>query len=218
MISETGFKPLYFCHRPSQSAYLRINKNACSSLARFIAELNGPVSDNLWDEENFDLITKEWSDVKNLFTFTFVRNPYHRFFSFYKNWITDPPHRRVLDHYRPMGLFEDMPLETCVKKVVKMKKKKLEAHLRPQHEFIFTGNRMNVNFIGNVENSEKDMSYVQNALGIEGSLSHHNKTQQAKELPLGAKSKALLFEYYRKDFELFDYDPEIEVKSSFFKK
>ena len=208
MISDCNFRPLFFCHRPSHVAYLRINKNACSSLARFVAELHGPVKDPLWDESNFDLVTKDWQEVNGLFTFTFVRNPYRRFHSFYKNWIVDPPHEKVLEHYRPMGLYKNMPLQECIRKVVKIKKKKLEAHLRPQHEFVFYGNRLNVKFIGKVEEMDKDMPLIQRMAGVEGDLAHSNKTN-ASELSFPEKEKSQLFRYYQQDFEIFNYDPKV---------
>ena len=200
----------FYCNRKHKIAYLRVNKCACSSLAYFVASLKtAGVLTPLWKKEhlqnNFDLVTPDETALSDYLTFTFVRNPYDRFISFYSNWIVSPPHERVLGHYQKYGIYENMPFEECVKAFVGIKDHHLlEAHGAPLYTFVFRENTLRVKFVGKLEDLDGDMEFVARACSARLTVPHRNKTERT--VSHTARTKPLIYEYYKKDFELFGYE------------
>jgi len=195
-------------------AYLRIFKCGCTSLAAHIASLkNEDLKFPLWEPERekiyFDIKTADETQLKDYFTFTFVRNPYDRFLSFYSNWIVDPPHFEVLNYYEPYGLKLNMPFEDCVNEIIKLDDlKRLEGHLTPQYQYLHRGYCPRVKYVGKLENLENDIRFIDKACGIKTNLLHKNKTEKMIN-PYTEETCRSIFRYYRMDFELFGYNPTI---------
>jgi len=101
------------------------------------------------------------SIFRKYFKFTFVRNPWARVFSWYKNVMLDEIHRGTL------GIpSEDYPFKDFLK--VHLDKISGFMPLKPQMHWIKDdkGN-IPLDFIGKFENLEKDFSYVCDVLNIE---------------------------------------------------
>jgi hypothetical protein len=139
-----------------------------------------------------------------------VRNPFDRFLSFYKNWIVSPPHRRVLDHYEEFGLRANMPFADCVARFVRIEDvARLEGHTAPLYTFLYRGNRLRVKYIGKIEEARTDFRVVQAVCGTTAQLPHCNRREGPD--PYNVDTRALIYSYYRTDFELFGYAPHLAV-------
>ncbi len=191
-------------------AYLQIHKCACSSIAYYISVLDrAEVKKPIWqpDHNNFDLITPDFREVKDYFTFTFVRNPYKRFYSFYKNWIVNPPKTRVLEVYAKHGVYANMPFDECVRRITKIKDSSdLEHHAAPMHEFLFHKGALKLNFVGKLENLDTDWVVIQKYCGTDKPLMSRNKKPSSAS-PYNEETRERVYRFYQQDFELLDYDP-----------
>lgn len=204
------FRGEFYTNKQYKLAYLRINKSACSSLCYMLALLkDNKAIESVWDHpEYFD----EFETLDNYFTFTFVRNPYTRFLSFYKNWVLNPPHTEILDLYRPFGFYEKMPLNECINCFCNIKSIDWsDDHACPQYLFVFDKYKyQRVQFIGKVENIYNDIEKISKKTKVPllDKIKHLNKTSK-EEIVLDNDSKIKLANFYEEDFRLFGYDPEI---------
>ncbi len=134
--------------------------------------------------------------------------PYGRFLSFYRHWIVDPSNRRILDHYKKFGVYEDMPFGDCVRAITGIDDLgSLESHAAPQFWFVLRGHSLRVKFVGRLERINTDIAFVNRACGIEGELLYRNRSgKDTAGDPYTPDLRRLVFEFYRTDFELFGYD------------
>jgi len=141
--------------------------------------------------------------VKNcfdsFFKFTFVRNPYDRFFStFFWNrsyWKTN-----------------ENTIEVFNKWVDDFKPNTKKDHFLEQNKFIYDDNgKLMVDFVGKVENIENDFKTITNMIGlnINNTLPKYNitenKTKYNKDDFLTTANKQKIYELFKKDFEIFEY-------------
>lgn len=130
------------------------------------------------------------------FKFSFVRNPWARVYSWYKNVLRDEQHRRAHGVSRDCSLLDF--LTTCEDSWA----------LRPQLSWItdFDGN-IAVDFVGRFENLQQDFDRVCDRLSIAGSRLEH---LLASENPsyLSAyddASRKLVATRYAEEIECFNY-------------
>jgi hypothetical protein len=90
------------------------------------------------------------------------------------------------------------------KKLIKASKN--QTHFRPQHYWIPEG----ADFIGKYENLEQDIYKLFKILKIDTTnleIPHKNKTEYCKP-NISKKHKDIIYNIYKKDFEIFGYDYE----------
>jgi hypothetical protein len=133
-------------------------------------------------------------ECSDWFSFTIVRNPYNKivseFFYACKNWykisMTKFDENKFLEWFENDLLKFDMD------------------HKLPQHFFLDEP----VDFILKFENLEADFQKLLNILNIEAELIHENKSDIDKKNiveSLSKRSKELIYEVFRNDFEIFGY-------------
>ena len=134
----------------------------------------------------------------NYFKFSFVRNPYDRILSEYF-WL----HR-----INKIGM-KDTP-ENFKIWVKKFLKKMDKDHKLPQYQYLYDNDdNLMVDFIGKIETINDDFKEVLKKIKHrEISLPHHNKNKKNKEIKdsyLTEEIKDIIYDIYKKDFELFSY-------------
>jgi len=199
--------------RDYKLAYLAVKKCGCTSIASYIA---GHKTKNivrpLWPSENakinFDFVTADESELQDYFTFTFVRNPYTRLLSFYRNWIVNPPNTKVVKQYEKFSIYVNMDFEAFIRAFVMIKDKSLlEGHTVPMYKYVFRKRTPRVKFIGKLENIDVDFKYVKNACALKGELDILNKSHAESETGnFNSKLRVLVYDFYRDDFEIFGYN------------
>ncbi len=136
---------------------------------------------------------------ESYFKFTFVRNPWARAFSWYRNVMRDEWHRRNL------GLPEDIPLNLFLKKYAGL------MELRPQLDWIrnFRGD-VSLDYIGRFENLHTDFKKICKRLGLdEISLPHKVKGQGEDYRKFyDTESKDLIHQVYQDEIKMFGYSFE----------
>ena len=213
-------RALFFVARKHGLAYLQVPKAACTSLRAAICLLNHPeldpeeVTGPEWihqHREMNDILQPGARELRRLFRFTFVRHPYARFVSFYRNKIAEPNSPAVAKRFGPQGFSAGMTLDAALDVVEATPVEQLDPHLIPQVDLIYRGGTSLVEFIGRVERLAEDIKLVENRCGVSLKLPHLNRASggsidRAREL-LAESGRTRLQRIYARDFERFDYEP-----------
>ncbi len=200
-----------------KAIYFPIPKAGSSSMKKIfceILEVKGEAKlknkfPEYYNYRNFPYVKKEkiLKKYSNYFRFTFVRNPWDRLVSCYKNWVRDDFKERYLIY----GFKEGMSFEEFVKAVCKIPDEVSEGHFRSQHTFIVDKRgRLLTNFIGKIENFEKyfkdicdkiNLKYVKVSPENERKDKHYSKYYTEK-------TKKMVENRFKTDIELFQYNFE----------
>jgi len=211
---------LFFVARQHGLAYLQVPKAACTSLRAAICLLNHPdldpalVTRDEWIHENRamnDILRRGAPELEKLFRFTFVRHPYARFVSFYRNKIAEPDSPAVAKRFGKQGFSAGMSIDAALDVIEATPVRQLDPHLIPQVDLVYRGGASLVEFIGRVERLGDDINVVEDRAGISLNLPHLNRAagggvERAREL-LTEAARARLQRIYQRDFERFAYEP-----------
>jgi hypothetical protein len=132
-----------------------------------------------------------------------VRNPYARFYSFYKSKILagqDPG-----NYYERFGLAKGCSFEECVGIITSLDPRELEHHAAPQSMLLTEDGNLLVDFVGKVESFAEDWTVINNLVGSDLYLDHLNRTDNFSGPVYSAETKERIFAYYRDDFLVFGY-------------
>lgn len=205
------------CNSPKQALFIHIPKCAGISLAKTLQphiEVHriGPHSkyQHIFGTES-ELIREE------IFTFTFVRDPWARLVStfFYimqggRAEIDKRRRDRYLKQYK--GNFRrfvrDIESWFDIQEEDSIYKDRYIPHFRPQYEFIIDASgQPAVDFIGRVETITEDFTRLCRELDIPGlSLAKSNKSTHLKyQAYYDEETSAIVADYYARDIELFNY-------------
>ena len=197
--------------------YLSIPKNGCSSFKSYILKLKKPeIFEKLTKDEitiyvhteGYEFLSYKDENLEDYFIFTFVRNPYSRFLSFYKSKILSWD-SYLENHLNEIGLYYNMPFHECVKRVKDYPPEYLDPHIRPQHMFICHNGELLPDFIGQIEHIDKLFKYI-SVISNHSDLYWLHKTRSDKlRHLLTDELKEILYSYYRQDFFLFNYDAKV---------
>ncbi len=211
---------LFFVARRYGLAYLQVPKAACTSLRAAICLLNHPeldpalVTSDEWIHENRrmnDILRPGAPEVEKLYRFTFVRHPYARFLSFYRNKISEPDSPAMTRRFAKQGFAAGMSVDAVLDVIEATPVRELDPHLIPQSELVYRGGASLVEFIGRVERLADDVKVIENRAGISLNLPHLNRAagaglERARQF-LAEPACLRLRRIYNQDFERFAYEP-----------
>jgi len=212
VLKERRNKKLFMVSK--KAIYFNIAKNAMSSIIKNLSEN----TEALLVEKSNNQIKEEYP---HYYKFTFVRNPYDRLVSCYEDKINNEEAEDYLE-----GIFKGflkygqkfwrkMSFKDFAKNVASIPDKYSDPHFRSQYKYI-TDKKGDVivDFIGKIENLEKDYKKVTKKMGIKNSskLSHKRKSKRKRDWReyYDEETKKLVYRRYKKDFELFGYSPQIK--------
>ena len=221
-------KSFYIIPRIGGIAYLNIGKAACSSILlalsrmRLNSEFQPPreiLEDGSEPIHGFSPIYAHMEHFlcrwlfdypplpKSIIRFSFVRNPYDRFYSFYKSKICNG--QTPGKYYERFGIKRGCSFEECIHIITAIDPELLEHHATPQSILIRDGNKLLVDFIGKVEEFSYDWPVIQKITGLNLDLQHANVATGHKKTLYTEKLKEKIFFYYYDDFKLFGYNSEL---------
>jgi hypothetical protein len=200
-------------------AYLQVPKAACTSLRAAICLLNHPeldpgiVSGAEWihqHREMNDMLRPGAKELRKLFRFTFVRHPYARFVSFYRNKIAELDSPAVAKRFAAQGFKAGMTMDAALDVVEATPVEELDPHLIPQADLVYSSGTPLVEFIGRVERLAEDVKVVETRCGVSLNLPHLNRVSgtsidRSREL-LAESDRTRLQRIYARDFERFAYE------------
>ena len=143
---------------------------------------------------NMLVVTREQYEA--YYKFTFVRNPWARAYSWYKNIMRDEIHRR---NYKITG---DLSLRDFLREQVG------KRSLRPQTDWLESmDGSIKLDYIGRFETLHEDMAKICSAMNISvPDLPHEVKgTSDGYAAHYDEESIAIISDTYRREIELFDY-------------
>lgn len=165
--------------------YLVIGKNASTTIRNTFFEGN---SSSLIDPDK---------PLHNYFKFTFVRNPWDRMVSNWKMFTTTPERieqLRSLANRIPQNFEEFVSIALTID----------NHHWIPQVQFLI----MPVDFIGRVENMDKDIQHVADCIGVSvNNVTHHNASSNQTHYSHHYTPELIerVGNYYAEDIERFGY-------------
>lgn len=197
-----------------QAIYFSIPKVASTTWLNVCADLldlDPPPDGRCYRIIDFPRINKkEVAKYENYFKFCFVRNPWARLVSCYGNKIKRG--KGMEPSFAKFGVFNaEMSFEEFVRAVVDIKDSDADNHFKSQYTFITNEcGKTFVDFIGKLENSDKDFSYVLEKLNRNDILIPHiRKNHYIKKKYKSYYTKELrdmVGKRYSKDIKLFEYD------------
>ena len=181
----------------TKAIYIHIPKAAGKSIAIAVYGDDKPGHYSIKDYKFFDKTT-----FNNAFKFTFVRNPVDRFVSAYNYLSTGGNNNGDLDFLPTIKKYKDINdfVENWANSVSIWSKE----HFVPQYYFTMINDRNELDFIGKVENIEKDYRIVQATINTPD-VTHTNQSKKNKTALTG-KSINKIAALYKKDFKVFDYE------------
>ena len=147
------------------------------------------------------------------FRFTFVRNPFGRLASTYRNKVLRLNGNRATRFLEGLGLRPDATpsFSDFVRRVASLSDAGADWHWVSQHRSAMV-HLIDYDFIGRVENFEKDFRSVLDRIGapqgVHSPEQNLNQTQALGGAGLFTEELAeIAYRRYRTDFEIFGYDP-----------
>ena len=145
---------------------------------------------------------------RNTFIFAFVRNPYERLYSAYKNKVMEPLESGAKNILSNHGITLGMSFEAFVDIVCDIPDGKIDRHLRSQSWFLtFEGNLI-PNYIGRLESFDEDWEVLSNQFGLP-TPSHKNSTKKSKNSNalegFSSELQGKVYKRYEQDFVIFKY-------------
>lgn len=197
-------------------AYLPISKSACSSFKKLIAaDLMIEIAD-LYKIHRTKIPSILLTSVPlDFFLFTFVRNPWHRLVSCFRQKIVPGRDdefylRGVARPFVSYGFRADMEFEQFAKHACTISREKAEPHFAPQSRFIYRNEEKLVRNVYRLELLDQVKAEIEAATGLD--LSQLGKVNDTGEYDYttyyGPSLQGLVAEYYEADIRLFGYSFE----------
>lgn len=202
-----------------KSIFIHIPKAAGTSVEKFLRQVDPEIPSKVLRKRGF---SKFFNDHLDYYVFSFVRNPYDRFVSAWK-WgeLQYRVHPDIEFYQKKRSVSFDEYVQLTVDDEYRMFNKDLWSeydsyHTLPQFEFFphlngghyFTDkidSDFTCDFIGRFENLHEDFNKVCINIGIkELKLPHaYNSKNFKEEFKWSDLSRDKIYNYYKKDFELF---------------
>lgn len=202
-------KPDYWYLPKINLGYIQIPKVASRSIrTAFMSFVSGQNVGDMNKEQQQEFSKKYSShvaqkDIRNqtpdAFIFSFVRHPYERIWSCYKNKVSNPVSDKNI--FACHGINFSDSFDTFVDKICEIPDSEADRHFRSQSWFLMNGNQRLIDFVGRLENMNEDWETLRQRFDLPD-IPHHNSTSQALAT-LSDRNKKLLQNRYSNDFENF---------------
>ncbi|WP_013325563.1 sulfotransferase family protein [Gloeothece verrucosa] len=197
--------------------YLVVQKVACTSIKTTIARSYGI---KVQQEEDIHLDqflqSKLGRPKKNEYPeytiFSFVRNPYDRLVSCYRDKVLDVKQRYSVPYfdtklgYYPYYIPHDISFAEFVQIIVKIPDYLADNHFKSQYAILSSYGKLLPDFIGRMETLQQDWEKLAKTYNFDVNLAHLNSTQKTSFSKYYTQELVdLVYQRYQKDFEHLGY-------------
>ena len=205
-------KPKFFFLETPRVGFIEIPKVASRSINHVLLTASTNEDSSQYDVEKVKEVTEQISkhikqkeirmEFSDCYIFSFVRNPYERLVSCYKNKVLNFP--REEDYFGYCGIKKDDTLDQFIQKVSQIPDAQADRHFRSQSWFLYDEDKLIPDFVGKLENIIDDWKILLEKFDLP-EIPHFNASQK-KPLDLSETNKKLIRERYRDDFINFGYE------------
>jgi len=202
-------KPDYWYLPEDNLGYIQIPKVASRSIRiAFMTHVSGEDASGFSKEQQQAFAKRHSAHVAqkdirkqtpDAFIFSFVRHPYERIWSCYKNKVSNPVSEKNIFACHNIS-FKDS-FDTFVDKICDIPDTEADRHFRSQSWFLMNGNQRLIDFVGRLENMNDDWETLRQRFNLP-EIPHHNATSQTS-VSLSERNKKLLQQRYHNDFTNF---------------
>jgi len=215
-------KPEVWLMKDIRVGYIQIPKVATRSiqqcLASYYVEKASIARPLTWDNKAIKKVEEKTAfhasqktlnrlSEKNYF-FAFVRNPYDRLYSAYKNKVLQPIGVGGKNIFSNHGIRLGMKFEDFVDIVCSLPDHKIDRHLRSQSWFLSYEGSVIPTFIGHLESFDKDWAELNKRFNL-GMPIHKNSTRSLNaedyRNQYDSELERKVYKRYKEDFEFFNY-------------
>ncbi len=200
-------------------AYLQMPKVASTSLTKTIRKIPDDLLKGGKIVSDIEGPTRYYYDLPSGFSgfkFTFVRNPFARVVSCYKNKI-EGREKSKLRYFKVIGLEKDYGFETYVKSICEIPDEWAERHFATQYFQVYKQGKCIVDYIGKFENLLEEYEVIRTKYGLDP-LEHKNSSSKYDYRDYYTEELVnLVYRRYKIDFETFGYEDEYERLMSYVK-
>ena len=220
MLIESRATIWFLLARQQRLAYLQVPKAACSSMRAALCLLNRPdLSRETICAHGALVRHPEWADLvraddpiaRDFFRFTFVREPYARFASFYRSKISRPFEGAIRPRFAKLGFRAGMSMENVLDLVEAIPVAQLDMHLAPQSSIVFAAGKPRGHFVGRIESLETGLDEIAAKSGTRLEVPRVNVTAGTPDRddhqPVSDAVRDRLARLYAEDFTRFGYSP-----------
>jgi hypothetical protein len=199
----------WYVSKNGKCVYLNIPKSAGTSIIKCICELEESTGVQAIAKEKNYRYSYKLPDNMNCYKFTFVRNPFIRLLSCYKNKIEGREKTYFYEnanYFALKGISEDLGFDSFVETVSKIPDKWSDIHFKSQCNYIFDEEKKAVvDYYGRVENIYKDFEVIRKEYMLP-ELGHQNQSEYYDLDDYYTEELVeKVYERYKDDVELLGY-------------
>lgn len=195
----------YIINNEKKLIYLNNSKAACTSLKISLFNYNvkddGRIHIILYNHKKNKI---EKQDFPDYFVYTYVKNPFERIVSCYKNKII--AHPEYYKNYLGGILANITKFDDFVNRILIIPDILADRHFQSQYFLIYKNKKCTVDFIGKIETIKKSYPKLSKKYNL-APLKHYNTSQKNNWMDYYNISTAKkIYKRYKKDFKKFKYD------------
>jgi chondroitin 4-sulfotransferase 11 len=206
----------YYVFEDRRLAYISTAKVACTSIKSVMMHPYG-VYENVHSAWPYIYKGRLMAEHQDFFTFSFVRNPFDRLVSAYRNKIFGPRHQR-----EEFGdIHSNISFSEFVAEVVKRPDCLINGHFQSQYSKLYRNGELLVDYLGRFENLAEDWLTIANHFDFERQLPHKMRSTHKKNVHKDYRAYytealvQLVYNRYRADVEAFGYQEAYEALLAF---
>jgi hypothetical protein len=195
----------YYVFEDRRLAYISTAKVACTSIKTAMMQPYG-IDHNVHNAWPHIYLGHLATEHRNFFTFSFVRNPFDRLVSGYRNKIFSRPNREEFG-----AIPTNITFAEFVAEVVKRPDCLINGHFQSQYAKLYQHGQLLVDFLGRFENLVEDWLTIANRFEFDTQLPHEQKSTNKRGVHEDYRTYYteelvhLVYNRFRADVETFGY-------------